>query len=148
MLCTVVSNKFMPALNVISGSLGTEIAAYNEIGAEGAFSGWGASQSWYRPSDVLHHRERQFTSGTFSAQPQQRGFSIQIVTDFAGTDAGYGWFAIGSSVGAPISTSTLDYGFLTLTNFSISPVPEPSTGMMLTGGLLFLVATYRRRRAS
>lgn len=142
-LYTLISNTFTPAITAINGSLGKEIAEYNAPAPDGQISGWGGSQYWYRPVGVLHHRDWQLNSGAFSNQPQQRGYSIQLVTDFMGV--GYGWFAIGSLVGDPISSSTLDYGFLTLTSFSISPVPEASTGVMLMGGLLLLAVVHRRR---
>lgn len=144
MVYTLVNNTFSPALTAVSGSLGAEILQFNSGAENGGVAGWGGGTFWYRPVGVLDHREWSLSSGAFSNTPNQRGFSLQIVTDFQGAP-GYGWFSIGSAVGDAVTGSTIDYGFLSLTSITISPVPEPAPWQLLAAGAV-LSACWRLRR--
>ncbi|WP_422016369.1 PEP-CTERM sorting domain-containing protein [Roseateles sp.] len=127
-------------VNVRSGSLSISTASFQNSGGENSF---GALISFSTPylytpgqSLLLYLTHTGYAPGT-EAQP------FFAVTDYSPgvTDA------ISSTAGYQAANAT---GFSSpyIVQFTTTPVPEPSTMLMLAGGIVGLLALNRRRRAT
>jgi hypothetical protein len=148
-LYTVVTQDFSPPITSWSGSLPQAIADFNTPNVAGGFDGWGLEQSWYRPPSTLHHRDWSLTSGTFTGNDGMRGFSLELVTEYAGS-LGYGWWSIGSGA-FEVTSNTIDRGTIAMTTLSIVPVPVPelsSLVLLLVGlGIFVPILIHQRKYA-
>ena len=143
-LYTIVTQPFSPTLLSWTGTLPDEIASFNTLTASGSLSGWGYEQSWFRPPGTLHHNDWQITSGMFTGNQGQRGFTIFITTNYAG-ELGRGWWAIGSTPNGGYGSETIDYGYFDVTGLSVTPaVPEPPVAGLLLFGLAVIAVSRRR----